>query len=295
MVTRKIRLIQSPQPTRGFLGTGHTAVPVIGGGSFMDTDPFILLMDDQLDLPGTEPVGGPHPHAGFETVTLVLAGDPYSKDKTLQTGGLEWMTAGSGIVHTEEIRQSVKLRILQLWLVLPKAKRWIKPKWQELHLDNVPVKKEGNSEIRVYSGTSLGMQAPTQNETPTIVVDFNLEPGYEVLPELPAHYNGFIYVIEGNVIAGEDREVVRKGQVAWLDKSDDTGPGQARFIAGTAGARFVFYAGEPQGDEIVSHGPFIGDTVNDITRLYQDYRLGKMKHVKELPPEQIFRHEKPVM
>src|SRR6187549_1812844 len=146
MINRKVKNIGHPQPSRGFLGKGHLAVPVISGNNFVDTDPFILLMDDQLDLPGEGSVGGPHPHAGFETVTLVLEGDPYSKEKTLQTGGLEWMTAGSGIVHTEEIRHQVKMRILQLWLVLPKNKRWMKPRWQELHLDNVPVKKDNNSE-----------------------------------------------------------------------------------------------------------------------------------------------------
>ncbi len=290
MTTRNIKSVESPMPARGFLGTGHLAVPVIDGSHFVDTDPFILLMDDQLDLPGTEPVGGPHPHAGFETVTLVLEGDPQSNEKTLQTGGLEWMTAGSGIIHTEEIRQAVKLRILQLWLVLPKAQRWTKPKWQELHLDNVPVKKDGNSEIRVYSGTGMGMQAPTHNETPTTVVDFKLEQGYEVVQELPGNYNAFIYVIEGSVSVGEDQAIVGKGQVGWLDKSESGGPSQVIFKAGAAGARFILYAGEPQGEEIVSHGPFIGDTTADITRLYQDFRQGKMKHVRELPPEQIIRH-----
>src|SRR5688572_32822764 len=116
MKTRNIeRIVRNPlQP--GFLGRGHLAASVLSGQDFAQTDPFILLMDDQLDLPGGEPVGGPHPHAGFETVTLVLEGDPASKSKTLQTGGLEWMTAGSGIIHTEEIDSSVKMRILQLCL-----------------------------------------------------------------------------------------------------------------------------------------------------------------------------------
>src|SRR5947209_3812196 len=121
MIHRKIANIVMPKPSSGFLGRGHTAVPVIGGNDFEQTDPFILLMDDQLDLPGDGTVGGAHPHAGFETVTLVLDGDSNSSSKSLQTGGMEWMTAGSGIVHTEEINTKVKMRILQLWLVLPKA------------------------------------------------------------------------------------------------------------------------------------------------------------------------------
>ncbi|MDO9374393.1 MAG: pirin-like C-terminal cupin domain-containing protein [Ferruginibacter sp.] len=290
MINRKIRSIQQPPSTRGFLGKGHIAVPVINGMSFVDTDPFILLMDDQLDLPGEGVVGGPHPHAGFETVTLVLEGDEFSDEKTLQTGGLEWMTAGSGIVHTEEIRHRVKMRILQLWLVLPKLKRRMEPRWQELHLNNVPVKRDGKNEIRVYSGTSMGMTAPTMNETPTILVDFTLEPGHEVIQELQGHFNAFLYVLDGSVETGEEKNLVHKGEVAWLEKTNEHGASQIILRGGENGTRFVFYAGEPQGVEIINHGPFISDTPEDIARLYQEYRQGKMKHVRDLPGNRVLKH-----
>jgi redox-sensitive bicupin YhaK (pirin superfamily) len=290
MIQRKIIRIRNPKGSPGFLGQGHFAIPVIGGNDFEQTDPFILLMDDQLDLPGHGTVGGAHPHAGFETVTLVLEGDTNSVSKTLQTGGMEWMTAGSGIVHTEEIDTKVKMRILQLWLVLPKAKRWATPKWQELHLANVPIKKEGGNEIRVYSGSSQGLTAPTQNETPTTIVDFHLTAGSEVVQEIPASYNGFIYVIEGHVEVGEGRTTVEAHQVAWLDRPQDSGNSQVSLRGGENGARFVFYAGEPQGAPIVSHGPFIGDTKEDIVRLYQEYQEGKMGHIRNLPESQLIRH-----
>ncbi len=289
MTDRKIERIQQTNPGPGFLGPGHIAIPVLGGNSFAQTDPFILLMDDQLDLPGGEPVGGPHPHAGFETVTLVLEGDANNKSKTLQTGGMEWMTAGSGIVHTEEIDSSVKMRILQLWLVLPQARRWAEPKWQELHLDNVPIKRDGSSEIRVYSGASQGMVAPTINETPATIVDFDLAPGYDATQTLPASYNGFIYVVEGSVLVSNDE--VGKSQVGWLSRPAEGGASsEVVFKAGEHGARFVLYAGEPQGAPIVSHGPFIGDTEADIYRLYREYREGKMGHVHDLPAGRVIRH-----
>ncbi|MEP7110941.1 MAG: pirin-like C-terminal cupin domain-containing protein [Ferruginibacter sp.] len=282
MFRRKISRILNPQASQGFLGPGHEAIPVIDGSNFEQTDPFILLMDDRLNLKGDGTVGGPHPHAGFETVTLVLENDDENQFKTLHAGSLEWMTAGSGIVHTEEISKKVKMRILQLWLVLPKARRWAPPKWQELLLENVPVKKEGSSEIRVYSGTSVGITAPTQNETPAIIVDFNLEVGRRVVQELPANYNAFIYVIRGSVEVGEERKNVGEQQVAWLDRSSEQAGSEIRFQGGENGGRFIFYAGEPQGAPIVSHGPFIGDTNEDIIRLYQEYRQGKMGHVRDL-------------
>lgn len=290
MINREIVRILNPKASQGFLGQGHIAIPVIDGNNFQQTDPFILLMDDQLNLPGNDTVGGAHPHAGFEIVTLVLEGDDNSKSKTLQTGGLEWMTSGSGIVHFEEIKAKVKLRILQLWLVLPKAKRWAEPKWQELHLKNVPVKKDGNSEIRIYSGTSLGMTAPTQNETPTTIVDFNLEAGYDVVQEIPASYNGFIYVIEGTIEVGDGKTEVDGLQVAWLDRPHEKQNSQIKFKSGKNGGRFVFYAAEPQEVPIVSQGPFIADTQEDITRLYQEYRQGKMGHVHDLPEKQLVHH-----
>jgi quercetin 2,3-dioxygenase len=290
MIKRKIAQVLNPRPEPGFLGKGHTAIPLMAGKNFEQTDPFILLMDDQLNLPGEGTVGGAHPHAGFETVTLVLEGDADNKTKALQTGGMEWMTAGSGIVHTEEINTKVSMRILQLWLVLPKEKRWAKPKWQELLLSGVPVKKEHGSEIRVYSGSSSGITGPIQNETPATIVDFKLQAGYEVIQEIPSSYNGFIYVIEGTVEAGEEGIIVRENQVAWLDRPAEKMNSQIKFRGGEKGGRFIFYAGEPQGAPIVSHGPFIGDTTEDIMRLYREYKQDKMKHVRELAKEQVIHH-----
>jgi redox-sensitive bicupin YhaK (pirin superfamily) len=195
-----------------------------------------------------------------------------------------------GIVHTEEISTKVKMRILQLWLTLPKERRWASPKWQELHLDNVPIKKDGNTEIRVYSGTSQGLTAPTQNETPTTIVDFRLDGGYEAVQEIPSSYNGFIYVIEGDVEVGEEQIAVTEKQVAWLDRPAGAGISRVVFRAGPQGSRFILYAGEPQQAPIVSHGPFIGDSKEDIVRLYSEYRQGLMGHVHGLPEGQVLHH-----
>ncbi|HEV7380913.1 MAG TPA: pirin family protein, partial [Dyadobacter sp.] len=189
MKQRQIDQILHNPAQPGFLGKGHTATAVINGRSFTQNDPFILLMDDQVDLPGGEPAGGPHPHAGFETVTLILEGNGMG----WETGSLEVMTAGSGIVHTEEITAETKVRILQLWLILPPEKRWAQPFWQELKLENVPVKKSKKLEIRVYSGSSQGLTSPLQNQTPFTLVDFQLQKNATATQEIPGGYNGFIY------------------------------------------------------------------------------------------------------
>jgi quercetin 2,3-dioxygenase len=110
--------------------------------NFEKTDPFILLMDDHLDI-GDQPVGGPHPHAGFETVTLILDGAIHDRDEggTLKAGEVQWMTAGSGIIHSEDLRTKRQVRLLQLWVTLHKNERWTAPGFQVVHVNSVPVRQ----------------------------------------------------------------------------------------------------------------------------------------------------------
>lgn len=284
MKQRKIDRITSNPPHPGFLGEGHTASAVIDGSNFKQTDPFILLMDDRLNLPGGPPVGGAHPHAGFETVTFILQGN----DKEWKTGTLELMTAGKGIVHTEEITTKTDVRILQMWLALPPSQRWADPFFQEIFVEDVPTLKTTTSEVRVYSGSSHGLTSPLQNHTPFTLVDFTLEKNSEAQQELPASFNGFIYVVEGSVwISGKK---VGKDQAGWLDRSDDEGDSTIVFHTEDETARFILYAAEPHGVPIVSHGPFIGNTDDDIRRLYREFRQGQMPHVKDLPKEKRVHH-----
>ena len=109
------RVVNVPPAAPGFVGPGHLAALVVSPENFEMTDPFILLMDDHLDI-GNRPVGGPHPHAGFETVTLILDGAIYDRDKggTLNAGEVQWMTAGSGVIHNEDVKTKGSVRLLQL-------------------------------------------------------------------------------------------------------------------------------------------------------------------------------------
>lgn len=104
-----------PPLTPGFVGPGHLAAPVVPPENFEMSDPFIRLMDDHFDI-GNRPVGGPHPHAGFETVTIILDGAIYDRDPggTLSAGEVQWMTAGSGVIHNEEVKTNGRVRLLQL-------------------------------------------------------------------------------------------------------------------------------------------------------------------------------------
>lgn len=284
-MNRKLEMIYTPASHQGFLGPDHIARPVIRG-DFNQSDPFILLMDDLLDKQNDEPVGGPHPHAGFETVTLILEGELGAGAHKMTAGDFQMMTAGSGVVHTETIEKKLKMRILQLWLTLPGKSRWATPRVQDLPLKDVPSRSEEGSLIRVYSGSFAGVASPMLNYVPLIVADIHLHPGIATRQSLPASYNTFMYVLEGSVSVGDEKKLLHQDQVGWLDRFDSKSSSELLLTAGEAGARLVLYAAEPQGERIISHGPFIADTEQDIHRLYSEYRQGKMKHVATLPKDQ---------
>lgn len=284
-IERKLTTVYVPSSQPGFLGKGHTARPVVAV-DFSQSDPFIMLMDDWLDKTDNVPVGGPHPHAGFETVTLVLQGEIGEGPNTLREGDFEMMTAGSGIVHTETIAKPSKMRILQLWLNLPKKDRQATPRIQRLSAAHVPGATRNGADIRVYSGTFAGLTSPIQNHTPLIVADIRLQPHARLTEGLPANFSTLMYVTEGSVQqVGEGGRVLDADHVGWLDRSDDAGESQVLFAAGEDGARFLLYSAEPQHHEIVAHGPFIADSMEDIRQLYADYRAGKMGHIREVAAE----------
>jgi len=286
-VKRELIKIQTPAGHPGFLGAGHIARAVIQV-DFSESDPFIMLMDDMLDKKDNIPVGGPHPHAGFETVTLMIEGELGNGDHSLHDGDLQMMTAGSGIIHTETIEKKTQLRLLQLWLNLPKKDRWTLPRVQDIPFDHVPKKTENGLEIRVYSGSFAGVTSPVKNYAPVIIADLHMQPDVTTTQNLPASYSTFLYVLEGSVKVGEKEKILNSDQVGWLNRLPDNTESDLILTAGPDGGRFILYAGQPQGDPIVSHGPFIADTEADIRRLYQDYRQGKMQHISTVPQQQRF-------
>jgi quercetin 2,3-dioxygenase len=276
-IKRKILHIDTPQGQPGFLGRGHIARPVIQR-SFAESDPFIMLMDDMLDKKDDEPVGGPHPHAGFETVSLLIEGEMGE----MKAGDFQMMTAGSGVIHTETIDRPTKMRLLQLWLNLPENNRWAAPRLQELMTEQAPHVFENGVEIRVYSGNLAGLSSPIQNYTPLILADIKIEPGVTTIQNLPGNFNTFLYVLNGSLFVGEEETRLDEDKVGWLDIFNRNALSEVKLKAGSQGVRFMLYAGKPTGDAIVSHGPFIAGSNEDILRLYSEYRQGKMKHISAI-------------
>jgi quercetin 2,3-dioxygenase len=283
-IRRRIaRVVQTPAPAPGFIGAGHTAVLVVDPNEFASQDPFIMLADDRLALPDGRTAGGAHPHAGFETVTFVLEGSLLDRvEGSLATGDVQWMTAGSGVIHAEDVVPQGKTRVLQLWLTLPHANRWSAPRFETISRHDAPVRREPGAEVRVYSGSSGDARASTHNYVPVTLADISLDAGAALEQDLPASYNGFVYILEGSVRAGHDDVRLVTGQVGWLDRDGGSGPSSLRLVAGATGARAMLSAGEPTNVPIVSHGPFIGETRADLIRVSSDYLAGRFPRMSEV-------------
>lgn len=209
MIKRTIEKIFPPKTTAGFLGAGHTARSVLNG-NFAETNPFIFLMDDMLDKKDDQPAGGRHPHAGFETVSLMVDGEIKEMMESMKKGDFQVMTAGKGVVHTETIDGPVKGRLFQMWLNLPKKDRWVVPRIQILSAEQVPVWENKGVYMRLYSGEIAGLRSPVQNYTPLITAEFEIKGDVTHEITIPANFNSFLYVISGSVeIAGKEIKTTR--------------------------------------------------------------------------------------
>lgn len=278
---RSIRPERLGEPEPGFAGAGHTAVELISPRRLPETDPFVLLMDDRLDMrPGT-PIGGAHPHAGLETVTFVLSGSVRDRDEgTLYPGDAVWMTAGRGVIHNEEVHAGEPARILQLWLTLPERERAAAPRFDVLRVDTLPVFRDEGVEARLYSGHTHGLTSGTRNHVPVTLIDLRLTGGAVFSQTLPASYNGFLLPIEGRERSLRVGEVaLGPGEIGWLDRREGHDDTTLR-IAGEG--RALLYAGQRQNEPTVQHGPFVAGSPQAIERMFREYRAGRFTPISQL-------------
>ena len=277
------RVQNTPPPEPGFIGEGHTAVEVLTPSALKQNDPFVLLMDDRLDIAQRRVIGGAHPHAGLETVTLLLEGALRDRDEgELHAGDVLWMTAGRGIIHNEHVEAEGRSRVLQLWVRLPKAARGAAPRYELIRRGDALVRNEDGATAVLYSGATGSLVSPTRNHVPVTLVDITLSPGASFSQALPDSYAGFAYVLAGSVNG------VTAGQVGWLDDplapafSATRGEGVLRLTAGPSGGRLVLYAGQPQREPLIHYGPFVADDERVLAAQFQDFRAGRFTRMSEL-------------
>jgi redox-sensitive bicupin YhaK (pirin superfamily) len=275
---REVKKIIKGTPT--FDGDGVSLTRVIGTPQLNMLDPFLLLDEFGSDQP-LDYIGGfpSHPHRGFETVTYMLAGKMRHKDSAgnagvIEPGGVQWMTAGKGIVHSEMPEQTDGLLAgLQLWVNLPADKKMNNPKYQEHNEQEVPLElRENGTKVKVIAGkTKFNTQGIIINkEIKPTYWDVTLAQGVTFDDQIVTKHNAFIYVLEGSVDVGNDVTKLIKGHLAVLTKGHDI------LIRADKKSRFILVAGNPLNEPVVRGGPFVMNTKQQILDAFADYKNGTL-------------------
>ncbi|AYB46387.1 pirin family protein [Paenibacillus lautus] len=253
----------------------HASGPVIEFGNWSKADPFLGMMEDKFQAGSFDD----HPHRGIETVTFVIDGtvehyDSLSKGGVLGPGDVQWMTAGSGVIHNEVPSEGVTAHVLQLWINLPREQKMTTPRYQNLKGADMPTRQEDGAVVRVFSGSSGDVVSATKNHVPVTMVEVLLEPGASIAQDLPGSYNGFIYILEGSGTFGGNSVNAAKSQVLWLGAGIDGEPSEIRAAAAAEPLRFVLYAGEPVREPVAARGPFVMNTEEEVNEAFREYRTG---------------------
>ncbi|MCB1759923.1 MAG: pirin family protein [Gammaproteobacteria bacterium] len=260
-------------------GAGVQLTRVIGQPALPMLDPFLLLDAFRSDRPQDYLAGfPPHPHRGFETVTYLLSGRMRHRDSTghegiIEPGGIQWMTAARGIVHSEMPEQeNGLLEGFQLWVNLPAAHKMDPPAYQEYSVSRIPLElREGGVEVRVIAGsTSLHTVGPVvQPLTLPRYLDLKLPPGSRFRePSAPQH-NAFVYVINGPLLiagpAGSELQLQRD-DLGIFSRGDEIS-----LRAAEREARCLVVSGKPLNEPVARGGPFVMNTREELQQAYRDF------------------------
>lgn len=260
-------------------GAGVRLRRLMGSPESPSVDPFLML--DYFDSPNAcDYIAGfpPHPHRGFETVTYMLAGTMKHEDNhghagVIQSGGVQWMTAGRGIVHSEMPQQSEGLmRGFQLWVNLPGRLKMSAPQYQEYDPEKMPVEVRDGTKIKVVAGaTSQGTRGPISTATTQAqYFDVTLDANAPFVEPIERALSVFVVVYEGDVTIVGGSKPSQAVSLTALGEGD-----RVELQAGSSGAKFLLIAGLPIREPVAWHGPFVMNTREELLRAFQDYAAGR--------------------
>lgn len=243
-------------------------------------DPFLMFDDFRGDKPEDYLAGFPwHPHRGIETVTYMLEGtvehgDSMGHAGSVDAGGIQWMTAGSGIIH-QEMPKPVNGRMggFQLWVNLPRAYKMMEPRYQEISADAIPtVTMTGGVGITVISGTIGGITGPVRDIiAEPEYLDVTMQPGAQFTHPVPSGFTAAVYVFEGGgVFDSNGKQELMNRDIALYGTDGDC----ISVSAGDTGVRFLFFSGKPLHEPIAWGGPIVMNTEEELEQAFQDYRNG---------------------
>ncbi|MFY9315431.1 MAG: pirin family protein [Burkholderiales bacterium] len=275
MSARTLSRIIESVPTSD--GAGVRLRRSLGRAPDLRADPFLMLDEFSSENPDDYVAGFPsHPHRGFETVTYLLDGHLLHEDHlgnrgNLKSGGVQWMTAGRGIIHSEMPQQeNGRMRGFQLWINLP-AKEKMKPAgYRDIQPDEIPTVSLQDGKLKIVAGTYEGTSGPVQGgTTEPLYWDVQLNSGKTLQAKIPQSHAVYVYPFEGSV---EIADRVLKTHQGGVLGSGDT----VEVRAGAEGARFLVLAAKPIREPIVQYGPFVMNTREEIEQAIRDYQNGEL-------------------
>ena len=287
MTTTSLREIAGTiQSQRTVEGGGFTVRRPFPTAQLDQIDPFLLLDEmGPADYAPGKAVGAPsHPHRGFETVTYMLSGSMVHEDSTgtkavIRKGGVQWMTAGSGVIHSElptddMMKLGGRMHGFQLWVNLPAAKKMIDPRYQGYEAEEMAtVQLEKGGHIRVVAGVVHGAKGPVETTSPMTYAHAVLEVG-DVVEWLPEEgHTALIHVFDGEARVNESTSV--SGEMVVLQRT----AGLVRVEATASAAQILIMGGLPLGEPMVRYGPFVMNTKQEIITAVEEFNDGKLVKV----------------
>ena len=256
-------------------GAGVKLRRIIGSPNLNMLDPFLLFDEFGSDNPDDYIAGfPPHPHRGFETITYMLNGKFRHKDSAgneglLSDGSVQWMTAGSGVIHSEMPEKTDGLvRGFQLWLNLPKKLKMTNPSYNDIPSEKIPEVDIDNGQVRVISGTYNGVTGPGLPHTGMVYFDVKLNKGTNVEFPIDDMWNSFIYVYEGQACV--DDHNILQGQLAVFNQK-----GTLSFRSSDLSIlRCIVVSGKPLNEPVARGGPFVMNTQSEVLQAFNDYQKG---------------------
>jgi redox-sensitive bicupin YhaK (pirin superfamily) len=276
MTARTLQRIIKSMPTSD--GAGVKLRRSLGQSELARLDPFLMLDEFSSDDAADYIAGFPaHPHRGFETVTYILDGHMLHEDHLgnrgdLKSGGVQWMSAGRGIIHSEMPQQDRgRMRGFQLWINLPAREKMKAAGYRDLQASDIPeVELDGGGLVRLIAGKRGATSGPISGlTTDPSYLDVHLPAGAAFSHLVPDGHNVFVYPYEGSLqVAEKSLSANAAGILSTV--------GEVQVSAGAQGARFLLLAGKPLGEPIVQYGPFVMNTREEIEQAIRDYQNGEL-------------------
>jgi len=279
MKTREIARVVRAMATSD--GAGVRLRRSLGQSDAARLDPFLMLDEFASDDPDDYIAGfPPHPHRGFETVTYMLAGHMLHEDHLgnrgdLRSGGVQWMTAAGGIIHSEMPQQeSGRMHGFQLWINLPAREKMKPPSYRDISPEDIPEASFDGGRVKIIAGAWRGFTGAVHGiSTEPLFLDLALDAGATLRHEIPPGHNAFLYLWDGEATVGEGEtaRTLAAGSAGLLGDGD-----LVQVVAGDEGGRFLLLAAKPLGEPVVQYGPFVMNTRKEIGQALEDYRAGTL-------------------